>query len=217
MLDQAPSRIRVRTGQLDLLLRDAAVSDCASLVEAIAESLPQLKQFMVWSHTPQTDEVQRARLEAMSDAKWLANNRVYHIVEPEGGRFLGCIGLHLGRVFNPKAFEIGYWLRSSEAGRGIITAATRAVVVLGFERLGAERIQCGYNTANRASERVNQKVGFREEARLRGFEPTPTAAQRADGCVMSEAMVLGAVFPADRERLTWYAEACAGLSFDEAP
>jgi RimJ/RimL family protein N-acetyltransferase len=213
MLDQAPSQIRLRTAELDLVFRDAALDDLVPLLEAIEESLPQFKQFMIWSHMPQTPEFQRARLEQMKEPSWRANNRIYHILSPDEGRFLGCIGLHAGRVINPKGFEIGFWVRSSEAGRGIITAATRAMVVLGFEKLGAERIQCGYNEANHASARVSQKVGFRKEARLRNFEPTPSAAQRADGCLAANAMLLGALFPDDRDHLAWYAQTRDQLTF----
>ena len=212
MLNAAPTQFNVRTSSLDLLLRESSPSDSSAIIEAIHESLPELKKFMVWSHMPQTEAVQQARLEEMTTPAWRRSNRVYHILSPNDERFLGCIGLHAGRVINPMGFEIGYWMRTSAAGRGVITAATKAIVVLGFEHLGAQRIQCGYNEANAASARVNEKVGFVQEARLRHFEPLPTEAQRADGCAMAEHLVLGALFPSDRTRLPWYEAACAALT-----
>ncbi len=210
--NHAPSRVHYDDGQRQLILRPAHLSDAPELVAALHESLAELRQFMPWAHFPQTIQVQEKRLKELEADHGSGGDIVFHIFEREDGPYLGCIGLHGSRVINPLGFEIGYWTRTSAAGRGLITLATQCALVLGFECFGSQRIQCGYNEENKASERVNQKVGFSHEARLRYFEPQPTDEMRANGCQMGPSMVMTALFEDDRSRLDWYPAVSAALT-----
>ncbi len=87
-------------------------------------------------------------------------------VEVEG-RAAGGIGLHPGDDVNRLTAELGYWLAEPFWGRGVITAAVRAIVPCGFERLSLERIEACVYANNPASARVLKKAGFTCEGRLR--------------------------------------------------
>jgi len=63
--------------------------------------------------------------------------------------------------------EIGWGLDSRFAGRGLATEIGRAMLVLGFERLGLHRITAMCRVENTASRRVMDKLGMREEGILR--------------------------------------------------
>ncbi len=68
--------------------------------------------------------------------------------------------------------ELGYRLRSEFWGRGLVPEACRAMLGLGFRKLMLERI-VGYTLpVNLNSQRVFEKLGFKQEGRqlLQGFD-----------------------------------------------
>jgi [ribosomal protein S5]-alanine N-acetyltransferase len=83
------------------------------------------------------------------------------------GAAVGGIGLHPGDDVNRFTAELGYWLGEAFWGRGIMTAAVRAVVQHGFVASPLQRIEAYVYATNPASARVLEKVGFEFEGRLR--------------------------------------------------
>ncbi len=80
---------------------------------------------------------------------------------------IGGIGLKLrGDVYRRSA-EIGYWLGEPYWGRGIATAALRALTNFAFDQFDLVRIEAGVFEWNPASCRVLEKAGYVQEARLR--------------------------------------------------
>ncbi|MEO7039863.1 MAG: GNAT family protein [Candidatus Elarobacter sp.] len=84
-----------------------------------------------------------------------------------GGQACGVIGLTRNADVERCSAEIGYWVGRAFWGRGIVTAAVRAVSRYGLESLGLERIYALPFTRNAASCRVLAKAGFRQEGVLR--------------------------------------------------
>ena len=80
---------------------------------------------------------------------------------------IGAIALVLGQDVAAKSAEIGYWLGEAYWGRGIATAAVRALVEYGFGTFGIVRIWAEVFEWNPASIRVLEKAGFAYEARIR--------------------------------------------------
>jgi ribosomal-protein-serine acetyltransferase len=179
--------------------------DAELYAKAVDESLPELKAFMPWAHFPQTSDAQFARLVEAQHAYWSGREFLFGIFAEPKHVLVGCIGLH-PRLLNSKGLEIGYWVHSGFAGRGIMTTAVRAMIVYGFDYLGLNRIQCGYNSQNHASARINDKCGFKTEATLRHFESVPTEAMRAQGYLGSSDMVMRGLLPDDLPSLSWYEE-----------
>ncbi|MGF1594188.1 MAG: GNAT family N-acetyltransferase [Kiloniellaceae bacterium] len=73
-------------------------------------------------------------------------------------RPIGVVSL---RRVEPGNLELGYWLAPEHWGQGLATEAAQAMVVYGFEKLGAEALQSGHFADNLASGRVLEKAGFR--------------------------------------------------------
>lgn len=73
---------------------------------------------------------------------------------------IGGIGINTERGDSPGSAELGYLVGKPFWGRGIATAATKAVTAYGFETLGLDRIFAKVKTSNVASVRVLEKVGF---------------------------------------------------------
>jgi len=83
-----------------------------------------------------------------------------------GDRYLGSAGLSEISLEHRTA-GLGYWVRTSETGHGVATAAALAVVEAGFEELGLQRIELMAAVDNTASRRVADKVGAELEGILR--------------------------------------------------
>nr|WP_198423971.1 GNAT family protein [Microlunatus antarcticus] len=58
--------------------------------------------------------------------------------------------------------HLGYWIDVDHQGRGVATAAVRAVLAIAFGELGLHRVQAGTLLHNHASRRVLAKNGFTE-------------------------------------------------------
>ena len=63
--------------------------------------------------------------------------------------------------------EMGYWLRTADAGKGLMTEAGAAVIEFGFEQLGLHRIELEAGVDNPGSQKVAEKLGFKREGLAR--------------------------------------------------
>jgi ribosomal-protein-serine acetyltransferase len=211
-LQDLPDEIRYDDGSRALRMRRARSADAEMLIEAFEESVPELRAFLPWSHFPQSVEQQRVRLTEIEEGRGPKGVNPFHILDSSGERLLGCLGWNTSRTLNSRAAEIGYWMRTSAAGQGLMTLATQCMVVVGFEVLHMERIQCGYNVANLGSKRVCDKVGFHESRRFRLFQEQPTVETRRQGYIAEPDNILCALFHDDPPRLDWYEQVRSSLT-----
>lgn len=80
---------------------------------------------------------------------------------------VGCVGL--APVGDPAAAELGYYVRRSHWGQGLVTEAAAAVVRHGFDHVGLSHLVSGHFADNPASGRVLRKLGFVETGRDEKF------------------------------------------------
>ncbi|MBL7963135.1 MAG: GNAT family N-acetyltransferase [Flavobacteriales bacterium] len=86
-----------------------------------------------------------------------------------GGEACGAIGLHPKADLWRRNLEIGFWLARGQRGKGIMSAAIRQMVTLGFAELPEiTRIYGSTFGSNTASQRTMAKAGFMLEAKLKG-------------------------------------------------
>lgn len=97
------------------------------------------------------------------------------------GEAAGGIGLDLRHDVERVSAEIGYWLGEAYWGRGIATAALRAVTAEAFETFPLLRIFALPFADNVASIRVLEKAGYVQEGRM------PQSAIK-DGIVRDQVM-----------------------------
>ena len=91
------------------------------------------------------------------------------IMLKEGGALIGNCGLRR-KIDNDWEADLGYELDPAYWGRGYATEAARAMVDLGFRELALDRISSWCIADNTASARVLERLGFRQEGRLRRNE-----------------------------------------------
>lgn len=110
------------------------------------------------------------------------DNLLYAVFDPTETRILGGAGLY-GRV-GPQAMEVGYWVRSDAAGRGIASASAAALCEIGLSLPGVSSIELHCRSDHLASIRIAVKLGFvhaetRPPSRV-GAPPTMIWCRRGD-------------------------------------
>ena len=152
----------------------------AAVNEAVVESHAELKRWMPWAQKVPTVEESEGFCR-QGRAKWLARESLdFSFLRRADGMLVGKGGLHSIDWSIPK-FEIGYWIRTSCAGRGYATEVTRALTRFAAS-LGARRVQISCDADNAASRRVAEKSGFVLEGILRQSR-RDTAGELADSCM----------------------------------
>jgi phosphoribosyl-AMP cyclohydrolase/RimJ/RimL family protein N-acetyltransferase len=131
----------------------------AGLREAIEASLPELRPWMPWADSSAEETAAFIRTAVRG---WREGTN-YVLVMVFQGRPVGTISLRVEALET----EMGYWVTTAAAGRGLVTEAGRRLVDLAFEDLGVARLGLLAGAANRASCRAAAKIGFRYE----GFAP----------------------------------------------
>ena len=103
----------------------------------------------------------------MTMAAWEDGRRAEFLVaDAADGARLGRVGLDL-RPYAPGAAGIGYWMDPRARGRGVATAAARALCHWAFSALDLALIEWHCEVGNVASRRVAEKAGFLIEGTLR--------------------------------------------------
>ncbi len=107
----------------------------------------------------------------LADAEeWLAraaDEPQTHFAIAVDGEAVGGIGFDVKDDVERRSAEIGFWLGEAHWGKGITTAALRAVTRLAFESFDLCRIFGQVFEWNAASMKVLEKCGYQREARLK--------------------------------------------------
>ena len=168
-MQQPPERLDVSPP--GIALRRPTAADVDALHAVIESSRAHLRPFMPWADQ---DRDGTAGFVTKAAENWASGtDHSYLVIEqhPPGGdeRILGVCGLH-HRSDDRGTVEIGYWLRPEAVGRGVMTAATRALTDLAFTLTGISRVTIRCDAANQRSAAIPRRLGFvhvRDEA----YEP----------------------------------------------
>ena len=139
-----------------IVLRAPDPIDASSTAAAVNASLPHLERFLDWAKEPTTIDFQAVRLAIAREAFDAGGDATYTVFA--GDEVVGAVGLH--RRLGAGALEVGYWLRASREGQGIMTAAVRAMVEIAFDVDGAERVVIHCHPDNARSAAIPQRLGF---------------------------------------------------------
>jgi RimJ/RimL family protein N-acetyltransferase len=150
-----------------LVLRCWDPHDAPLLKDAVDSSLDELRPWMPWAaDEPQSLEEKVEHLRRSRGRFDLGEAFVYGIFDRDEREVVGGTGFY-ARIA-PDALELGYWIRSSHVGRGLATEAVAAVTRVGFEVCGTDRIEIHCDATNVRSRAIPGRLGFVEEATLRG-------------------------------------------------
>jgi 8-oxo-dGTP diphosphatase len=157
----APSAIRIESGRL--VLRPLRLEDAADIQRLAAE----------WEVARYTANIPHPYEPGMAEA-WIKSHRddfeiVFGIERRQDGVFVGCIGVEPD--MKTREAEFGYWIGMPYWGSGYATEALSALVDHVFATSDVDSARAAAMPDNRASIRVQEKVGFRYAGVK--FQPAP--------------------------------------------
>ncbi|MBM0279170.1 GNAT family N-acetyltransferase [Micromonospora tarensis] len=140
-------------------LRAFRAEDIPDVVDGLADPVSQ--RFMTGLPTPYTEVDARWWIDAGAPAASTAGAAAYAVADPATDRLLGSVGLYNLAPARGEA-GIGYWVRPAARGRGVATAATRALSDHALAS-GTARLELLTHPENTPSQRVALAAGFRYE------------------------------------------------------
>ena len=149
-----------------LLMRCPRFGDGERVNVAVRESVEEVGRWMPWAvPTPETEATEKWCREAA--AKFLAREQFHFSLYLKGtDTFVGNCGIHR-IIWDVPLVEIGYWLRTSQCGKGYMTEAVAQLERFAFERLEANRIEIRVDEKNDRSGAVAERLGFKLDGVLR--------------------------------------------------
>ena len=147
-------------------IRPARAGDAGLMYEAVRESVPELSRWMSWCHENYSMAEAEAFLAALPEAWRVGAEYGFFSFDAPTGALLGGVGLnYVNRDY--MMCNLGYWVRTSRAGRGVASRATRLAARFAFAELGMQRVEIVAAVGNHASRRAAEKAGAAREGTLR--------------------------------------------------
>jgi len=171
-----------------LILRPPRAGDGAAVNAAILETWDSLHHWMAWAiERPPVDETEGHM--RRQQASWVARTGLNMLLFARDTQaFVGGAGIPR-MDWGLRRFEIGYWIRRSCEGQGLMCEAVTALTQFAFTTLAAVRVEIHTSHRNVRSQRVAERCGFVLEGRLRDFAREPNGELRDEmiyGRVRSE-------------------------------
>jgi ribosomal-protein-serine acetyltransferase len=161
-----PRRVNVINVSLEnIRIRPYVLDDAEDAYAAAMESVAEIQPWMPWCHPGYSLDDSRAWIGAQVAAFEQRTAFEFAIVS-ERGAFVGGCGVNQIDATNRRA-NLGYWVRTSAARRGVATAAVGALRDWAFQHTDLVRLEPVIAADNRASHRVAEKTGAHREGVLK--------------------------------------------------
>ncbi|MBX9614287.1 MAG: GNAT family protein [Brevundimonas sp.] len=153
-----------------ILLRPPRAADYAVWSDLRAVSRDYLQPWEpAWPDDDLTRAAYRRRLGVYAREMELGHAWPFFILDPTGRTLLGAITLSNVRRGVAETGTLGYWIGQPYAGRGLATAAVRALAGFAFRSVHLHRLEASCLPSNLASRRVLERAGFRKEGEARAY------------------------------------------------
>jgi len=139
--------------------------DVEAIHAAALESVADVYPWMAWCHARYS--LDEARQWVMLQIELARQRKAFEfVIVGAADRLLGGCGINQINAMSQFA-NLGYWVRTSAAGRGVAPAAVRAVAAYAFRETDLNRLEIVVAVGNTRSQRVAEKVGATREGVLR--------------------------------------------------
>ncbi len=147
-------------------LRPFGEADIDIVYQAICASVKELSVWMSWCHEGYEKQEIATFFESREEAWKNETEYSFAIYDVETNEFLGSLGInYIKREY--QVANLGYWIKTSQTGRGVASRATRLGARFALEQLKLQRIEIIAAVGNRASQRVAEKAGALREGVMR--------------------------------------------------
>jgi len=148
-----------------LVLRQFNHNDVNDIFEYASD--PDITKFVVWY--PHTSKFESLEFINNTIDAYLKNKPApWAIVWKKNNKVIGSIGFNNLDTENERA-EVGFAISKKYWGKGITLEALKTIMNYGFSKLGLHRIEAHCIIANKASARVLEKAGMKNEGIFRDF------------------------------------------------
>ena len=157
----APDRLTTAA----FVIRSYESGDGPGLNEATVNSYEHLRTFLPWASPDVSLDDSEKTCRQFRGRYLLAKDFTLGIFSPDESRLLGGTGFHL-RDYDlaDRTAEIGMWIRSDQAHRGLGTAVLLALLEWGFTDWPWLKLIWRCDSTNAASAAVARKAGLPQEA-----------------------------------------------------
>lgn len=149
----------------DVSIRPYRRSDADAFYEAARESHNEVFEWLPWCHAQYSLNEARDWI-ASRDRAWKEGLEYSFAIVAPSGRFLGGLGVNMINRIHQFA-NVGYWVRTSETGRGVAPAAIRRAAAFAFERTSLVRLEIVCAVGNVRSQKAAERAGASREGVLR--------------------------------------------------
>jgi len=157
-----PIRIAVKSE-----LRLVELKQSQELFALVEANRAQLGKYLPWVEpTRSAADVEKFLRGAL---KQHADNLGFHGCIWHEKRPVGMAGFHPIDWAN-RNVALGYWIAREAQGKGLVTAAVRALLRVSFRHYELHRVEIQCATGNRKSCAIARRLGFRREGVLRGVQ-----------------------------------------------
>lgn len=161
---------KLKTSRIQLVL--PSLNLVAESQEAVYESRHELQKYLGWVQSSQ-DNPEANMQTAIDNHNTFSNELRYYIINNSTNLLIGAVGLIVRDIEVP-FFEIGYWIRTTETGKGYATEAVNLIESYAFDELGAVRLEIRVASCNENSRAVAQRCDYNFEAELKNDRRLPT-------------------------------------------
>jgi ribosomal-protein-serine acetyltransferase len=140
-------------------------TDASEMSLAARESAADVSPWMPWCHSEYSVADAAAWVRTTRDGHDDGSMYDFAIIDVNGTYAGGCGVNHINRM--DRFANLGYWVRTSLAGRGIAPAAVLQLISWTFANTTLNRVEIVAAVDNVRSQRVAEKVGAHRDAVLR--------------------------------------------------
>ena len=143
----------------EVIVRRYKEKDIPGFYEAVIESQKEVSKWLPWCNEDYSYEDTENWIKKIVPQRWESKTGCEFIIVNSDDRVLGACCLERLNLAEKKA-DIGYWVRTSETGKGIATSACKFLLNFGFASLGLEKIHVIPSINNKGSKKVGEKLPF---------------------------------------------------------
>jgi ribosomal-protein-serine acetyltransferase len=162
-----PVTPEIKTEIPSLILRLQREEDAEELSLRVDQNREHLRRWLPWLDGAKVTSDQLKFIQRCSEGA--AAGTAFHYSLLSGGEIIGMVSFSKIEKLN-RCATMGYWLAEPQTGRGLRTAAVKALIDEGFQQLELNRIQARVATDNHRSQAVCDRSGLKKEGVLRQAE-----------------------------------------------
>ena len=151
----------------DILLKPVECRDAEELFSLTDANRVYLRQWLPWLDSTQSVKDTTKFIE--ESQKQLKQKSTLVVCLRSKGNIAGVIGFHNFNWLN-RSTTMGYWLAENLQGRGLMTKSCRALINFTFNELKLNRVEIRCAVGNTRSQKIPERLGFRNEGTLRDGE-----------------------------------------------